>query len=132
MTDDASPDDSDRRQGVRHLTCYPLGIQRGDPGDTHDMEVAVVNDLSVTGAFLLLVADMPIGARVKLHLDIFEEVEKTLVVEGSVVRVEKRPSKVADTWAYGAAVRFHDPPPALDGAFEEAIQRLAVLMKATT
>lgn len=132
MTDNPSSDDSERRQGVRHLTCYPLGIQRGEPGDTHDMEVAVVNDLSVSGAFLLLVAEMPVGARVKLHLDIFDEVEKTLVVEGSVVRVEKRPSKVADTWAFGAAVRFHDIEPAAERPLDEAIQRLAVLTKATT
>lgn len=113
---------------MRHLTCYPLGIQRGEPGDTHDMEVAVVNDLSVSGAFLLLVAELPVGARVQLHLDIFEEVERTLVVEGAVVRVERRPSKVADTWGFGAAVRFHEAQPAL----EPAIARLAALAKQTT
>lgn len=125
---DVSAEESERRKGVRHLTCYPLGIQRGEPGDTHDMEVAVVNDLSVSGAFLLLVAELPVGARVKLHLDIFEDVDRTLVVEGAVVRVEKRPSKVADTWAYGAAVEFHEPQPSLD----PAIARLAVLAKQTT
>ncbi|MFO0615615.1 MAG: PilZ domain-containing protein [Polyangiaceae bacterium] len=124
---DPSADENERRRGARHLTCYPLGIQRGEPGDTSDMEVAVVNDLSVTGAFLLLVAELPVGARVKLHLDIFEEVERTLVVEGAVVRVERRPSKVADTWGFGAAVSFHEPQPSL----EAAIERLAQLTKAT-
>lgn len=128
MTSKSDAEESERRRGARHLTCYPLGIQRGEPGDTHDMEVAVVNDLSVSGAFLLLVAELPVGARVKLHLDIFEDVDRTLVVEGAVVRVERRASKVADTWAYGAAVAFYAPEPSL----EPAIERLAVLAKQTT
>lgn len=98
---------AERREAVRYLTCYPFNIQKGDKGETGDVEIAVIQDLSERGAYLLLVSETHVGARVKLHLDFGDEPGE-VTVEGRVLRVERRSPEVADLWHYGAAVQFLD------------------------
>ncbi len=113
---DADPP-SDRRGGLRYVTCYPFHIQKGEREQTEDMEVALIRDLSEGGAYLLLGAAVEVGARLKLHLDRAEA--PVLVVEGRVQRTERRPTEVADVWQFGAAVVFQDPAPEVARAIRE-------------
>jgi len=117
---------AERREATRYFTCYPFHIQKGDQGDTGDMEIAVIQDLSVTGAFLLVTTDLSVGARVKLHLD-FGDAPGTVTVEGRVLRSERRPADVSDLWLYGAAVQFVE----LDAAVEASIHELAKKVAST-
>lgn len=108
MDDDASgaAGGSERRAAPRVLTCYPFHVQRGERGDTNAEEIALIRDISPTGALLLVASALPIGARVQLHLDF---VEPPRVLEGRVVRREERPPDASEVWPYGAAVQFAEP-----------------------
>ncbi|MFO0549110.1 MAG: PilZ domain-containing protein [Polyangiaceae bacterium] len=98
----------ERRAAARHFTCYPFHFQAGDAGDTGDTEIALIQDVSPTGALLLVGAELPIGTRVKLHLDFLDGLDSGLgrIVEGRVVRNERRPRARSDVWPFGAAVQF--------------------------
>jgi hypothetical protein len=115
---------SERREATRYFTCYPFHIQKGDAGDTGDMEIAVIQDLSARGAYLLVTTDLEVGARVKLHLD-FGERPGEVVVEGRVLRTERRPADVADLWLFGAAVQFSDLGPTMEAAIQELAKKVA-------
>ncbi len=125
MTGDAKTGTGDeRREAMRYLTCYPFHIQKGDSGDTGDMEIAVIQDLSERGAYLLLVSEIAVGGRVKLHLD-FGERPGEVVVEGRVLRIERRSPDVADLWHFGAAVHFPDIDAALAAKITDLAKQVA-------
>ncbi len=96
----------ERRVVTRYLTCYPFHIQKGDRGDTGDLEIAIIQDLSERGAFVLTTTELSADARVKLHLDFGDTPD--LQIEGRVVRSTRRPAEVADLWHFGAAIEFLD------------------------
>lgn len=96
----------DRRLVTRYLTCYPFNMQKGDTGDTGDLEIALIQDLSERGAFVLTTTELLPNARVKLHLDFGETAD--LMVEARVVRCTRRPVEVAELWHFGVAVEFVD------------------------
>lgn len=112
---------AERRALVRHYTCFPFQMQRGDSGDTQDMEIALVRDLSLSGAYLLAGSDPAVGTRVQLHLDVFEDPEALRTVEGKVIRTERRPEDVAHVWPFGIAVQFNE----VQTDLESAVVRLA-------
>lgn len=99
----------DRRERVRYLLCYPLNIQVGDRGDTGDMEIALVRDLSERGAYVLTIGELRRDARVKLHLDFGEP--PPLELEARVLRSERRPTDRSQPWQYGAAVELLEVTP---------------------
>ncbi|HEY4122609.1 MAG TPA: PilZ domain-containing protein [Byssovorax sp.] len=113
-----SDPDGERRGGMRHFTCYPFHIQRGEAGETSDVEIALIRDVSAAGAYLLVRAAPAVGDRVKLHLDVFDAPKDARVVVGRVVRVEARPADESDVWQSGVAVQFDAPDPELDAAAE--------------
>ena len=114
-----SDPDGERRGGMRHFTCYPFHIQRGEAGETSDVEIALIRDVSAAGAYLLVrAAPPPVGTRVKLHLDVFDAPREARIVVGRVVRVEDRPADESDLWQSGVAVQFDAPDPELDAAAE--------------
>jgi hypothetical protein len=102
---DAS-DGSERRGAPRVLTCYPFHVQRGEQGQTKAEEIALIRDLSPSGALLFVETDLAVGARVQLHLDF---VEPRRIVEGRVVRRDVRPPGASEVWPYRAAVQFVEP-----------------------
>ena len=101
----AGDEGDDRRVDARELTCYPFYVQTGDTGDTGAMDIAIIRDLSPSGAYLFVGVDLSVGTRVKLHLD-FAEPPK--IVEGRVVRAERTPEESSELWPFGAAVRFDE------------------------
>jgi hypothetical protein len=106
MSEDASSSGDDRRAEARHLACYPFHIQKGDRGATGGMEIAIIHDLSPSGALLYSPGEIPIGTRVKLHLDFPDQPVR--VVEGHVVRAERRSLTVADVWSFAVGVHFDE------------------------
>jgi len=113
----------DRRVVTRYLTCYPFHIQKGDRGETGDLEIAIIQDLSERGAFVLTTTELAPDARVKLHLDFGDT--PNLQIEGRVVRSTKRPAEVADLWHFGAAVEFTDVGPELAAQVRELARSVA-------
>ena len=99
-------DGSERRAAPRVLTCYPFHVQRGERGHSSAEEIALIRDLSPTGALLFITTELAVGARVQLHLDF---VEPKRILEGRVVRRDVRPPESSQVWPYRAAVHFVEP-----------------------
>jgi hypothetical protein len=116
--------DVERRAVLRHFTCYPFHIQRGEAGQTGEFEIAVIHDLSASGAYLLATTEPAIGTRLKLHLDVFGEPGTERVALGRVVRTERRPADASEVWPFGIAVQFDD----VLADLEPAMQALAKSM----
>lgn len=116
------PGGAERRAATRHFTCYPFHVQTGDSGDTGDMDIAVIQDLSPTGARLLVGSELAIGTRVKLHLDFVEPASR--IVEGRVVRAERRPRESSAVWPFGAAVEFLERCDDLAPQIEELARKI--------
>jgi len=94
--------ENDRRTSERHLTCYPAHLEE----NAGNLKIALIHDLSVTGAMLLTRGTLTVGEELKLHLYIAEDGTKAREVSAEVVRVGLRDADVADLWTHNAAVRF--------------------------
>src|SRR5689334_10576199 len=121
-----SSDDSERRAATRHITCTPFHVQRGERGQSSNVEIALIQDLSPTGALLLSVGDLPVGTRVKLHLDLGDSPAR--IVEARVVRAERRPEDVSDVWRFAAAVHFAEAQQDLEPFMRELETRVSKSM----
>ncbi|MBK6512897.1 MAG: PilZ domain-containing protein [Polyangiaceae bacterium] len=113
----------ERRGFERYLTCYPLNIQVGDRGDTGDLEIALIQDLSARGAFVLTTTELRQDARVKLHLDFGDP--PVVELEGRVLRCERRPPDRSEVWRYGAAIELVVVTPELAERVVELARGLA-------
>src|SRR5205823_2905162 len=96
---------SDRRTDERHFACFPAHIQR--PGGS--LRMALIRDLSVSGALLLTRQRLEIGETIGLSLYLSDDIEKPLVASGHVVRVEPRSADKSEVWQHSVAVQFADP-----------------------
>jgi len=115
---------NDRRAATRHFACYPIHIERAEGGHEHGVEIAVIEDLSASGALLRAREEVAIGARVRLHLDVFGDPSRVRVVEGHAVRAEPRPEDRAEVWPFAIAVEFDAAVPELEPMIE-ALERAA-------
>jgi PilZ domain-containing protein len=88
-------------------------------GDTSDLEIALIRDLSTAGALLLTRQPLDVGARVKLHLDVFGRADEVRLAVGHVVRSEARPPEEAEVWPFAIAVHLDEPQLDLAPAIEE-------------
>jgi hypothetical protein len=95
---------SERRLGYRHLACFPAYLERDDGGTRASM----IHDLSVSGALLLVRADMKVGDMVRLKLFIHGDINEARDVTGAIVRVEKLSDPHAGPWSRRIAVHFHE------------------------
>jgi hypothetical protein len=118
MEGKGDPDD-DRRGELRHLTCYPFHIQTGELGDTADLEIALIRDLSTAGALLFTRESIPVGARVKLHLDVFGRPDDVRLAIGRVVRAEARAPEEAEVWPFAVGIELDEAHADLEPAIEE-------------
>jgi hypothetical protein len=99
------PSTDERRSEERHLACFPAHIQR--PGGSTRM--ALIRDLSVTGALLLTRAQLQVGEAVRLSLYLSDDATEARPVTARVVRFENRTADRAEVWHHSAAVRFDEP-----------------------
>ena len=103
MTDDAPP--RERRRATRHIACFPAHIDVKEGA-----HVALIRNLSVTGALVLVSAEVQQDARVELSLYIVGA-EMPSLAPGRVVRCEPREREAGDTaeWPFVLAIQFDSP-----------------------
>jgi hypothetical protein len=105
MSDDDPKNPHERREDPRHFACFPAHIQR--PGGS--IRMALIRDLSVTGALILTRERPAVGDDIRLSLYLTDDMEDPRVAEGKVVRVETRTAERAEVWHQSVAVQFHEP-----------------------
>ena len=101
MSDDkAKP--SDRRADIRHQAVFPAEIET--EGTTN---IAVIRDLSVSGAQLLTRSKFKVGDAVKLSLYILDD-KTPRVVTGKIMRSSWRGSDYSDLWPNSVGIKFDE------------------------
>jgi hypothetical protein len=115
---DARMTASERRIGVRHFVCFPAHVERPPTGK----RLAMIHDLSVTGALLVLRGELVIGDVVSLELHVTGDLDvRSRTTHARVVRVEPLESSDRTLWSHRIAVQFDQPLT----DFEPEIQALA-------
>jgi len=100
--EDESITPSERRLGGRQLACFPAYLERDD-GTTR---VAMIRDLSASGARLVVRANVKVGDPVVLKLFIHGDTEKSRDARARVVRTET--IEDPGLWSLRIAVQFDD------------------------
>jgi hypothetical protein len=122
MGDDADRS-SERRRSVRHLACFPAHITLEE--DKRD--IALIRDLSVTGALIYTSKERALGERVELSLYI-DDPEIPVVAAGQVARCEARSrSSGAVLWPFLLGVRFDAPLTEHEDKIRDLAERQAKL-----
>src|SRR6185437_6059225 len=88
------PDLEERRAGERHLACFPAHIQRAS-GSTR---MALIRDLSVSGALLFTREKLAVGDEILLNLYLTDDMNHVRRAVAHVVRVEPLSGERADVW----------------------------------
>ncbi len=96
---DSVPPESERRREVRKLSCIPAYVK------TDDKHLALIRDVSPSGALLFVQEPLPEGARVHLELYLSGDGHEARVAEGKIVRSEKRTGP-REVWGHKVAVAF--------------------------
>lgn len=104
----------ERRAAKRQLSCIPAYIT----GPAAEKALALIRDVSVTGARILTRAELDEGVPIDLELYLSGE-SSALTASGVTIRVEPNPSN--DQWRWQVGVRF-----------EPAITEHAALIEAFT
>jgi hypothetical protein len=92
----------ERRSFSRQFTCIPAQFESGsDPQD-----LALIRDVSTSGARLYTRAKLDIDETVTLHLYLGLESDEPRKASGRVVRVDRRDMALADVWGWEIGVKF--------------------------
>ena len=92
----------DRRSFSRQLTCIPAYFEsKADPQD-----LALIRDVSTSGARLFTRGKLELDETVTLHLYLGTESDEPRKASGRVVRVDRRDANVADVWSWEIGVEF--------------------------
>jgi hypothetical protein len=98
-------DPSERRIGVRHFACFPAHIEQSDGGK----HVAMMHDLSVSGALLVVRAQLAVGDVVSLQLHVTGDPgSRSRATHARVVRVEPLEATERALWSHRVAVKFDE------------------------
>jgi hypothetical protein len=95
---------TDRRTDERHFACFPAHIQRTG-GSTR---MALIRDLSVSGALLLTREKLAVGDAITLSLYLRDDMSQARRVGATVVRVDAREGGRAEVWHWSVAVQLAD------------------------
>lgn len=106
LTRDARMSGSERRIGLRHFVCFPAQVE----APTHGKRVAMIHDLSVTGAMLVVRATLEVGDLVSLALHVSGDASsRSREAHAHVVRVEPLAPEERSLWSHRIAVQFEQP-----------------------
>ncbi|HEX3345294.1 MAG TPA: PilZ domain-containing protein [Polyangiaceae bacterium] len=123
--DETPPPDSltpsERRLGLRHLSCFPAHLERDGDG----ARAAMIHDLSVSGALLLVRTVLAVGDTVRLRLFITGDTGESRDVVGRIVRIEKLGDPFAGPWSSRVAVQFDEELRGVDGEIAALAKRQA-------
>ena len=104
--------DDERRVAKRHGLWIPIQLTSGP-----DIRMlAVSQNISWSGALVVAGADLEIGSRVSLTLQVPGEDERQL--GGEIVRVEVNEEDPDGLWRFRLAIQFDESVPELEPAFE--------------
>jgi len=109
----------ERRTNSRQLTCIPAFFE--SKRDSQDL--ALIRDVSVTGARLYTRVKLDPEDSVTLHLYLGPESSPPRKTEGRVVRVERRDPTQSDVWAFEIGVVFAAPITAYESEIEALCKR---------
>lgn len=112
---------SERRLGLRHLSCFPAHLERDGDG----ARAAMIHDLSVSGALLLVRSTLTVGDAVRLRLFITGDTSESREVVGRVVRIEKLGDPFAGPWSSRVAVHFDEELTGVDREIAALAKRQA-------
>jgi hypothetical protein len=106
VTGDPPRSPSERRIGVRHFACFPAHIERPGTGK----RIAMMHDLSVSGALLVVRAQLAVGESVSLQLHVTGDPDSAgRATRARVVRVEPLDPAERALWSHRVAVQFDEP-----------------------
>jgi len=114
---------SERRLGYRYLSCFPAHLER--PGDSP--RAAMIHDLSVSGALLLVRTTLAIGDTVRLKLFVTGDTDVSRDVVARVVRIEKL-DPFAGPWSSRVAVHFDEELTGFDAEIAALAKRQAEVL----
>jgi hypothetical protein len=118
VTRDTRMSASERRIGVRHFACFPAHLKRPERGK----RIAMIHDLSIAGALLVVRAELAVGDVVSLQLHVTGDPgSRTRTTHARVVRVESLETLERALWSHRVAVQFESPL----ADFEAEIEALA-------
>jgi PilZ domain len=121
---DAPPAEGrERRVDERHFACFPAHIQRTG-GSTR---MALIRDLSVSGALLLTRERLAVGDDIRLDLYLREDGEGVRTAAARVLRVEPRGEGLDEVWHHTVAVQFADPLGDCEAEIKDLADRQAAL-----
>ena len=99
-------DPAERRVGVRHFACFPAHLEQPDGGK----HIAMMHDLSVSGALLVVRAELAVDDVVSLQLYVTGDPDsRTRATHARVVRVEPLEPTERALWSHRVAVQFDEP-----------------------
>jgi PilZ domain len=121
---DLPPDSGpERREDERHFACFPAHIQR--PGGSTRM--ALIRDLSVSGALLFTRVRVEVGDEIRLNLYLSEDMTDVRPAVAHVVRSVPRTADRAEVWHHSVAVRFATPLLDCEAEIKDLADRQAAL-----
>jgi hypothetical protein len=95
----------ERRTASRLIACIPAYLDSIQ--DEHDL--ALIRDVSTTGARLFTRTKLPIGLSVRLELYVRGDAGTPSEAMGHVVRSDRRDLALSDVWPWEVAVEFEAP-----------------------
>jgi hypothetical protein len=95
----------ERRSYGRQLTCIPAYFEQR----TESQDLALIRDVSVTGARLFTRVRLELERDVTLHLFLGADGAPPRKTTGRVVRVDRRQPSLSDVWGWEIGVEFAAP-----------------------
>jgi hypothetical protein len=89
--------------------------------------MALIRDLSVSGALLLTRSRLEVGEEVRLSLYLAEESPDARIAIGRVLRVEPRDPDHAEVWHHSVGVQFTEPLRDCEAEIADIAERQAAL-----
>ena len=114
---------TDRRTEERHFACFPAHIQRSG-GSTR---MALIRDLSVSGALLLTREKLAVGDAITLSLYLTDDMNQVRQAGATVVRVDPREGGRAEVWHWTVAVQLDEALTDCEAEIKDIADRQAEL-----
>ncbi len=89
--------------------------------------MALIRDLSVSGALLLTRQRLEVGEEIRLSLYLSEDTAQARAAAGHVLRVEPRTADRSEVWHHTVAVQFTEPLTDCEAEIKDLETRQAAL-----
>ena len=109
----------ERRSEPRKLTCIPAYFDSRESSQ----DLALIRDVSASGAKLFTQHGLDLEHPVTLHLCLGGETDPPRVVMGRVVRVDRRDLAVSDLWSWEIGIEFNEPITEYQAEIDELCRR---------